>query len=106
MTQATRVHSTPRRTGSKIKPTPPVQQPASKERICGHRYRSLESTMTECLLMADVAAIVAHDTLSDSEPRISADQAGAVTFAVYQLTNAVRELHAQYFKGFAKAVQS
>jgi hypothetical protein len=25
--------------------------------------------MTECLLMADIAAIVAHDTLSDSEPR-------------------------------------
>jgi hypothetical protein len=62
--------------------------------------------MTECLLMADVAAIVAHDTLSDSEPRISADQAGAVTFAVYQLTNAVRELHAQYFGGFEKAVAS
>jgi hypothetical protein len=62
--------------------------------------------MTECLLMADIAAIVAHDTLSDSEPRISADQAGAVTFAVYQLTNAVRELHAQYFSGFEKAVQS
>ncbi len=56
--------------------------------------------MTECFLMADIAAIVAHDTLSDSEPRISADQAGAVTFAVNQLANAVRELHAQYFKGF------
>jgi hypothetical protein len=54
--------------------------------------------------MADVAAIVAHDILSDSEPRISADQAAAVTFVVYQLTNAVRELHAQYSKNFAKAV--
>jgi hypothetical protein len=62
--------------------------------------------MTECLLMADVAAIVAHDTLSDSEPRISGDQAAAVTFAVYQLTDAVRELHAQYFNGFGKAVAS
>ena len=92
MPKATRVHSTPRRTASKIKP---VQRPA---RSCGHSYRSLESTMTECLLMADVAAMVAHDTLSDSEPRISADQAGAVTFAVYQLTNAVRELHAQYLR--------
>ena len=92
MAKATRVHSTPRRTASKIKP---VQRPA---RSWGHSYRSLESQMTECLLMADVAAIVAHDTLSDSEPRISADQAGAVTFAVYQLTNAVRELHAQYLR--------
>jgi hypothetical protein len=91
MIQADRVHSTPRRTASKIKP---VQKAAR----CGHTYRSLESQMTECLLMADVAAIVAHDTLSDSEPRISADQAGAVTFAVYQLTNAVRELHAQYLR--------
>ena len=100
MPKATRVHSTPRRTASKIKP---VQRPA---RSCGHSYRSLESTMTECLLMADVAAMVAHDTLSDSEPQISADQAGAVTFAVYQLTNAVRELHAQYFGGFEKAVAS
>jgi hypothetical protein len=106
MTQADSVHSTPRRTASKTKPTPPIQQPATKEVICGHGYRSLESQMTECLLMADVAAIVAHDTLSDSKPRISADQAGAVTFAVYQLTNAVRELHAQYFSAFEKAVQS
>ena len=61
--------------------------------------------MTECLLMADTAAIVANDTLSDSEPRISAYQAGAVTFAVYQLTNAVRELHAQYFSGLEKAAR-
>jgi hypothetical protein len=99
MTQATRVHSTPRRTAPKIKP---LQTAASS---CGQSYRSLESQMTECLLMADVAAIVAHDTLSDSEPRISADQAGAVTFAVYQLANAVRELHAQYFSAFEKAVQ-
>ena len=100
MAKAKRVHSTPRRTASKIKP---VQMAA---RSCGHSFRSLESTMTECLLMAHIAAIVAHDTLSDSEPRISADQAGAVTFAVYQLTNAVRELHAQYFSAFEKAVQS
>jgi hypothetical protein len=100
MTQATRVHSTPRRTASKIKPL----QKAARSR--GHGYRSLESQMTECLLMAEVAAIVAHNTLSDSEPRISADQAAAVTFAVYQLTNAVRDLHSQYSKGFAKAVQS
>src|SRR6202051_4837553 len=98
MIQADSVHSTPRRTASKIKP---VQMAA---RSSGHSFRSLESTMTECLLMADIAAIVAHDTLSDSEPRISADQAGAVIFAVYQLTNAVRELHAQYSKGFAKAM--
>jgi hypothetical protein len=90
MIKAKRVYSTPRRTAPKIKPV----QKAARSR--GHGYRSLESQMTECLLMADVAAIVAHDTLSDSEPRISADQAGAVTFAVYQLTNAVRELHAQY----------
>jgi hypothetical protein len=90
MIKADSVHSTPRRTAPKIKP---VQQAAHSR---GHSYRSLESTMTECLLMADVAAMVAHDTLSDSEPRISGDQAAAVTFAVYQLTNAVRELHAQY----------
>jgi hypothetical protein len=100
MAKATRVHSTPRRTASKTKP---VQQAAHS---CGHNYRSLESAMTECLLMADVAAIVAHDTLSDSEPRISGDQAAAVTFAVYQLTTAVRELHAQYFGGFETAVAS
>ena len=98
MTEADSVHSTPRKTASKIKPG----QKAA--RSYGHSYLSLENAMTECLLMADVAAIVAHDTLSDSEPRISADQAGAVTFAVYQLTTAVRELHVQYSKGFAKAM--
>jgi hypothetical protein len=100
MTQADSVHSTPRRTASKIKE---VQQAAHSY---GQSYGSLESAMTDCLLMAEVAAMVVHDTLSDSKPRVSGDQAAAVTFAVYQLTSAVRELHAQYFNGLEKAVQS
>ena len=109
MAKATRVHSTPRRTAPKIKPIPQVQQPATKERICGQSYRSLESQVTECFLQAEVAAIVVHDTLSDAEPSVTADTAMAVTHAVYQLVADVRALHAQYYEYLAsagKAVQS
>jgi hypothetical protein len=90
MPKANGVHSTPRRTASKIEAKP-------------------AACMTECFLQAKVAAIVVHDTLSDAEPRVTADAAMAVTHAVYQLIADVRALHAQYYEYLdsdAKAVQS
>ena len=62
-----------------------------------HTYGGLESQVTECFLQAEVAAIVVHDTLSDLVPEVTADQAMAVTHAVYQLVADVRALRAQYF---------
>ena len=72
-------------------------------------YGGLESQVTECFLQAEVAAIVVHDTLSDLVPEVTADQAMAVTHAVYQLVADVRALRAQYFgylESEMKAVQS
>ena len=60
-------------------------------------------------MQAEVAAIVVHDTLSDLVPEVTADQAMAVTHAVYQLVADVRTLRAQYFGCLEfdrKAVQS
>jgi hypothetical protein len=72
-------------------------------------YGGLESQVTECFLQAEVAAIVVHDTLSDLVPEVTADQAMAVTHAVYQLVADVRELRSQYFgylESGTKAVQA
>jgi hypothetical protein len=85
MTQADSVHSTPPTNTSKAQ-------------------NSLESQITECFLMAELAAIAVNATLSDREPQITADQAAAVCQAVYQLAEAVRELRTQYFDGIEKAV--
>src|ERR1700682_4017119 len=71
MTQANRVHSTPRRTASKIKAQPAaaqqdlvssmtiIQQPTTEDRIRidasrAHAYCGLESQVTECFLAAEV----------------------------------------------------
>ena len=75
MTQADSVHSTPRRTAPKIHD----QCITRKTQV----YSELESQMTECLMQAKVAAIVVHDTLSNVEPSVTANQAMAVMHAVY-----------------------
>src|ERR1700682_38459 len=71
MTQANRVHSTPRRTASKIKAQPAaaqqdlvssltiINQPTTEDRIRidasrAHAYCGLESQVTECFLQAEV----------------------------------------------------
>ena len=107
MTQAKTRDSTPRRTASKIKTKPTAR--TSTDVSAAQAYGGLGSQVTECFLQAEVAAIVAHDTLSDAEPRVTADQAMAVTHAVYQLVADVRALHAQYsqyFESGAKAARS
>jgi hypothetical protein len=74
-----------------------------------HTYDELESQVTECFLQAEVAAIVVHDTLSARVTEVTADQAMAVTHAVYQLVADVRTLRAQYFgylESDTKAVQA
>jgi hypothetical protein len=101
------VHSTPRRTASKIKAQPPAR--ISADVSAAQAYGKLESQVTECFLQAEVAAIVVDNTLSDAKPSVTADTAMAVTHAVYQLVADVRALHAQYYEYLAsagKAVQS
>ena len=61
-------------------------------------YYELEGQVTDCLMQAEVAEIVVLDTLSDAEPRVTADQAMAVMHAVCQLIADVRALHAQYYE--------
>jgi hypothetical protein len=97
MAKATRVHSTPRRTASKIKAEKPAAR-ISADVSDAQAYGELESQVTECFLQAEVAAIVVHDTLSDAEPSVTADAAMAVTHAVYQLVAEVRALRKQYFE--------
>jgi hypothetical protein len=85
------------------------RRPAAGLSRRAHTYGGLESHVTECFLQAEVAAIVVHDTLSDLVPEVTADQAMAVTHAVYQLAANVRALRAQYFgyiESDTKAVQA
>jgi hypothetical protein len=109
MTQADSVHSTPRRTASKIKAQPTTKDLIRIDAGRAHTYGELECHVTECFMQAEVAAIVVHDTLSDLVPEVTADQAMAVTHAVYQLVADVRALRAQYFgylESDTKAVRS
>jgi hypothetical protein len=109
MAKATRVHSTPRRTASKIKAQPTTEDHIRIDASRTHTYLELECRVTECFMQAEVAAIVVHDTLSARVPEVTADQAMAVTHAVYQLVADVRALRSQYFgylESDTKAVQS
>jgi hypothetical protein len=107
MAKAKRVHSTPRSTASKIDANPAAR--IIRTVSDAQAYGELECQVTECFLQAEVAAIVVHDTLSDLVPEVTADQAMAVTHAVYQLVADVRALRAQYFgylESDTKAVRS
>ena len=78
------------------------QPPTAEERIRinasrAAAYSELEGQITLCLLHARVADIVAHATLSDAEPSVTPDQATAVTHSIYQLVDAVEDLHKQYY---------
>jgi hypothetical protein len=104
MAKANSVLSTPPTNMSVTQPRKPAEALSRR----AHTYGELEGQVTECFLQAEVAAIVVHDTLSGPVPEVTADQAMAVTHAVYQLVADVRALRAQYF-GYlesTKAVQS
>jgi hypothetical protein len=70
MAKATRVHSTPRRTASKIKAQPTTEDHIRIDASRTHTYLELECRVTECFMQAEVAAIVVHDTLSARVPEV------------------------------------
>jgi hypothetical protein len=84
MAKATRVHSTPRRTASKIKvkkSTKSASAESEEQRNLRHAeaFRDLESPMIKLFCMAEIAGNVATDRIS-----------------VYRLCDMVRDLRAKY----------
>jgi hypothetical protein len=106
MTQANSVHSTPRRTASKIK-VKKIAKPASAESEeqrnlhHGKAFRNLEAPIHELYCMAEIAAEVATG--------VHEDQDEIEHFAIYRLCEMVRDFRAKYRSelraGRGKAVQ-
>ena len=93
MTQANRVHSTPRRTASKIKvkkSTKPVSAESEEQRNLRHgkAFRDLETPMLELYCMAEISA--------DVVTGVHEDQDELAHFAIYRVCEMVRDLRAKY----------
>jgi hypothetical protein len=94
MAKATRVHSTPRRTASKIKVKKSAKSASAESEEQrnlrhGKAFRDLENPMLNLFCMAEIAGDVVID-------RISEDQQEIMHFAVYRLCDMVRDLRAKY----------
>jgi hypothetical protein len=94
MTTAKRVLSTPRRTASKIKvkkSAKPASAESEEQRNLRHAeaFRDLEHPILDLFCMAEIAADVAND-------RISEDQQEIMHFSIYGICKMVRELRAKY----------
>jgi hypothetical protein len=91
MTQADSVHSTPRRTASKIrakKSAKPAESEEQRNLRHGKAFRNLETPIHELYCMAEIAVEVAtgvHD-----------DQDEFAHFAIYRLCDMVRDFRAKY----------
>ena len=91
MTQANRVHSTPRRTAPKIKAKKSAKPADSKEQRNlrhGEAFRGLEMPMFELYCMAEISAEIATG--------VHEDQDELVHFAIYRICEMVRDLRAKY----------
>jgi hypothetical protein len=93
MTQANRVHSTPRRTASKIKvkkSTKPASAESEEQRNLRHgkAFRDLEAPMLELYCMAEISAEVATG--------VREDQDELAHFAIYRVCEMVCDLRAKY----------
>jgi hypothetical protein len=87
MSKAKRVHSTPRRTASKINVNKPAE--GEEERKHSEAFRDLESPMRELFCMAKITMDVAAKITRGDENEIA-------VFAVFQLCDMVRDLRAKY----------
>jgi hypothetical protein len=93
MAKANRVHSTPRRTASKIK-VKKIAKSASAESEeqrnlrHGKAFRDLETPMFELYCMAEISAEVATG--------VREDQDELSHFAIYRICEMVRDLRAKY----------
>jgi hypothetical protein len=87
MAKADSVHSTPRRTASKIKVSKPAE--GEEERKHSEAFRDLESPMRELFCMAEI-------TMEATMSITRSDENEIIAFAVSQLCNMVRDLRAKY----------
>jgi hypothetical protein len=87
MTQANRVHSTPRRTAPKIK----VNKPAEGEEDRKHSaaFSDLESPVGDLFCMAEITRNVAGGITRGPENEIAA-------YAIFRLCDMIVDLHANY----------
>src|SRR5258708_30637280 len=91
MTKAESVHSTPRRTASKIKAKKSAKPAESEEQRNlrhGEAFRDLEMPMLELYCMTEISAEIATG--------IHEDQDELVHFAIYRICEMVRNLRAKY----------
>jgi hypothetical protein len=88
MAKATRVHSTPRRTASKIKAKPAESNEQHNQRH-GEAFRDLEQPIREVYCMAEIAAEAAIGISPGDKNEI-------VHFAICRLCEMVRDLRAKY----------
>jgi len=91
MTKADSVHSTPRRTASKIKAKKSAKPAESEEQRNlrhGGAFRELEMPMLELFCMAEIAANVAAG--------VHEDQDELTHFVIYRICDLVRDLRAKY----------
>jgi hypothetical protein len=94
MTTAKRVRGTPRRTAAKIKvkkSAKPASTESEERRNLRHAeaFRDLEHPLLDLFCMAEIAADVAND-------RISEDQQEIMHFSIYGICKMVRDLRAKY----------
>jgi hypothetical protein len=99
MTKANRVHSTPRRTASKIKLNKPAEGEEDRNRSAA--FGDLESPMGDLFCMAKMTREAAGRITRGDENEVA-------VFAIFQLCDMIVELRANYWKELnaGKAVQS
>ncbi len=104
MTKATRVHSTPRRTASKIKREKigkPADAESGDQRNLHHAkaFRDLETPIHEIFCMSEITENITGV--------IHKDKSEFMCFAVYRLGEMIRDLRAKYKAAYdaGKAVQ-
>jgi hypothetical protein len=91
MAKAKRVHSTPRRTASKInakKSAKPAESEEQRNLRHGEAFRDLEGPMLELYCMAEIAVDVATG--------VREDQDELVYFAIGRICEMVRDLRTKY----------
>jgi hypothetical protein len=91
MAKAKRVHSTPRRTASKIKATKPAESEQERNLRHSEALRDLEAPVRELFCMSEITQDAAG-ALTGSH----GDQDEIVFFAIQQLCKMVRDLRAKY----------
>jgi hypothetical protein len=97
MAKATRVHSTPRRSASKIDPPKPLtsDEKAARYQHLAEAYLRMEAVICDVNNMATLAQ---DAVMNDVGVCASKDTNSLAHFAVYHLVDMIRDLHKQYLE--------